>query len=54
MFSWTELRNMEGRALPFYNFSSEHGGKVNMLATTSAPAVRSRILCAAVRKSLSS
>ena len=40
MFSRTGLGNLEGLGLPFYNFSSEHGGKANMSATTSAPAMR--------------
>ena len=46
MFSRIELRNLEGRGLPFYNFSSEHGGKANMPATTSAPEMKDLAYCA--------
>ena len=46
MFCRIGLRNLEGRGQPFYNISSEHGGKANMPATTSAPAMRDLGYCA--------
>ena len=46
MVSRIELRNLGGRGPPFYNISSEHGGKANMPATTSAPAMRDLAYCA--------